>query len=405
MRSVKEPKPVEKIELNEKHTKRNVIILIIVSIIGIAAFIFAFYKIANKDKGWTIITANTEKYPQADADFTFNYFVNSTGDYQNVIAKYSEYINFAKSEISNDYDQDNNIRYINKNPNKDIVVSDYLYNSLKDIKDFNNYLYLEPVLTYYETLIESMSTLYDSKNDPMTNTEIKEIINNLLPYINDRTKVELKLLDNNTVNLFVSDDYLKYLSDNGIENIISFTWLENAYVIDYVANSLADAGFKKGVIRTYDGYNRSIDDKAFTYKYTLFDTINKSSGEIGHFLYNGGTSLVNLKNFIVYSKDSNFLRVMSDGTTRSYYLDETTGTCKSSTRYLIGYNSDSCVNVAKTLAKIYIADTFDKTLIENNRDNMNFVWYEDKNIMHTEKNIELTITFTSKDYEYKGVIL
>jgi hypothetical protein len=207
-------------------------------------------------------------------------------------------------------------------------------------------------------MIYAIDDTFIDKYDPISNESINNIVNKLLEYINNE-EVKLELLDNNKVKLNVSDNYLSYLKENDINKIIDFSWLENAYIIDYVVDNLKKDGFKRGIIRTYDGYNRAFDSEEYVYKYTLFDEINNNSGKIGELSYNANQSIVNFKNFIVYNKDSSFIRYMKDNTRRTYYISNLDGYSKASKNYLLGYANKSCVEIAKMLAKIYISDTFD----------------------------------------------
>ena len=211
------------------------------------------------------------------------------------------------------------------------------------------------------------------------------------------------MLGNNKVNLYVSNDYLLFLKENDIPNIISFGWLLNGYIVDYVSKQLSNDGFKRGIIRTYDGFNKCFDDVSYNYNYTLFDSFDGNSGKIGSFKYNGGTSIINLKDFIVYNKDSYFIKIMPDKSSRTYYISNDDGMSKASTKYLITYSDKSCVENAKMAAKIYINDTFDKEIISNNKKDYNYIWYENTNIMYTEKELSLDITFKTKEYEYVGI--
>ena len=404
MRGYKEPKPVEKIELNENHIKLRVIFLIIFALIAIGAIGFGIYKIANKDKGWQNISLNTHKYSRLENDFTFSYYVKSATEYKKVSAAYDKYFIEAKTELDDTFEKENNINYINKNPNKEIEVSEFLYNSLKDIISDSNYLYLGSINHYYDQMIYAIDDTFIDKYDPISNENINNIVNKLLEYINNE-EVKLELLDNNKVKLNVSDNYLSYLKENDINKIIDFSWLENAYIIDYVVNNLKKDGFKRGIIRTYDGYNRAFDSEEYVYKYTLFDEINNNSGKIGELSYNANQSIVNFKNFIVYNKDSQFIRYMKDNTRRTYYISNADGYSKASKNYLLGYANKSCVEIAKTLAKIYISDTFDTNLINSNKDKCNFIYYDNFNICHTDNNADIKITFVSDEYKYKEVLI
>lgn len=403
MKGYIEPKPVKKIELDERHIKLRIILLIVFSLLAVGAIFFTLYKIANKDNGWQQVTLRTRDSAKLENDFYFSYYVKSASEYRKVSAAYDKYFISAKKDLDDNNDYSNNVYYINHHPNTEIEISPFLYECFSDILSDTNYLYLGSINHYYDQIIYNIDDTFINKYDPMSNTDIANIVNDLLTYINNGD-VELKLLDDNKIKLYVSNDYLSFLDYHDIDKIIDFSWLENAYIIDYLKTNLKKDGFKRGIIRTYDGYNISLDDDSYNYKYTLFDEINNHSGKIGEFIYNANSTIVNFKNFIVYNKDMSFIRYMSDNTRRTYYISNIDGFSKASTRYLLSYSNNSCVKTAKMLSNIYINDTFDESLINLNKDNYNFIWYDNYNVYHTDKDVEINITFSTEEYKYTEVL-
>ena len=48
-------------------------------------------------------------------------------------------------------------------------------------------------------------------------------------------------------------------------------------------------------------------------------------------------------------------------------------------------------------------DELDKELIMSYKNDYNFIWYEKTNVMYTEKDSTLDISFKTSEYEYVGV--
>ena len=89
-------------------------------------------------------------------------------------------------------------------------------------------------------------------------------------------EIDLKLLDNNKIILFVSEDYLSYADETGFSNFIDFSFMKNAVIIDYVADLMQKNGYTAGSITSYDGFTRNLDNSNTSYTYTIFDRVGQT---------------------------------------------------------------------------------------------------------------------------------
>ena len=78
------------------------------------------------------------------------------------------------------------------------------------------------------------------------------------------------MLGDNKVCLNVSDEYLAFLQENGVDSLIDFGWLKNAFVVDYLAEVMIARGYTLGAITSYDGYTRNFDSLNTEYAFNVF---------------------------------------------------------------------------------------------------------------------------------------
>ncbi|MCD8014832.1 MAG: hypothetical protein LUG99_16995 [Lachnospiraceae bacterium] len=58
--------------------------------------------------------------------------------------------------------------------------------------------------------------------------------------------------------LFVSDDHLAYAEETGFLSYIDFFWMKNAFIIDYLTDTLIEKGYTQGASSSYDGFDRNL---------------------------------------------------------------------------------------------------------------------------------------------------
>ena len=142
-------KKVEKIELNEKHVKLRFIIVIlsIITIVVSAVLILVFT--FTKSSGWTQILTTNSEITDVDSDFYFQYKLGeskkgTTAESKEVSELYTKTLvaDYKDLDAFSEYKDTANIYYINHHLNEEIVVSDFLYASLKKVmEDSPNFIY------------------------------------------------------------------------------------------------------------------------------------------------------------------------------------------------------------------------------------------------------------------------
>ncbi len=269
------------------------------------------------------------------------------------------------------------VRFINDHPNEEITIDAPLYEAFAKLDAAGGrWLYLPAVYQTYNNLFASEADPIAAEFDPRVNEEVAAYFKEVLAYANDPDAVELELLGDNRVRLSVSDEYLVFAAENGIDSFIDFYWMKNAFIADYLAESLMDAGFTNGSISSYDGFVRNLDGRDVSYSFNLYDravTGAESSGEDGQIRqlaimqYYGPISLVYLHDYAITSMDQQRYYQMDGGEMRTPYIDPQDGLCRNSISSLVSYSYDGsmgCADILLSVIPVYIADEFDADAVD-----------------------------------------
>ena len=178
------------------------------------------------------------------------------------------------------------IAYINNNLDRDIIVTDTLYNILKDayqksLLDNNYSIFAAPIYHEWDILLYS-GTLGEYDNDPLIYEEEKNYLNDLANIVNDTNNYSLLFKDNNTVNLSISETYREFREIHEMDSpIISLNVLENAYQMNYVSQELEKEGYKNGYL--IDEYGSGITLSNFSsLNLELFNITDDESQSYGY---------------------------------------------------------------------------------------------------------------------------
>ncbi len=411
-------KPAEKVELSEKHIGRRAIAAAVFLLIALGAFTYFILNLVRGEPGWTQITALSSKV-SCSGDFVFLYELGTEGgsaqsERRSVTATYTAAAQKAYwmfENVRGTGEEVSSVRYLNDHPNEEVTVDEPLYEAFARLEAAGNRcLYLPAVYREYDNLFASQSDLMAAEFDPRVNGEAAAYVQEVLAYANDPKSVNLELLGEGRVRLFVSREYLAYAQENGIDSFIDFYWMKNAFVADYLAESLIEAGYTRGSISSYDGFVRNLDGRDVSYSFNLYDRVapgedalreetgdeagqGQGPDEIGQaqqtdgtgqaqgldgagtdaqilrlatLQYKGPASLVYLRDYPMTSMDQRYYR-MADGQMRTAYIDPKDGLCHSSLGSLVSYSYSStlgCADVLLSVLPVYMADAFDPEAAE-----------------------------------------
>ena len=384
----------QEIVLSEKNKKLRMFLAITCLIVGMGSIGYGLMQMLSKDSGWREITVDHTQEVNCSEDFVFLYNlgasgISATAEYKAISKIYSEATEKAFMLFTSDleYENLNNIFYINQHPNEALEVDPVLYHAFELIQTYENRnIYLGPIYDNYENLFyitdDSELVYYDA----LASVEVAEYYSKIASFANDSEQIELELLGDNNIRLAVSEEYLNFAEENGIDTFLDFSWMRNAFVIDYLAETMISNGYKLGTISSYDGYSRNLDESDTKYSFNVFDKKDDSIYQPAVMEYSGQQSIVNLRAFVMNDMDVAHYYKMSNGEVRTSYLDVMDGVSKTSLEMIVSYSDEmGCADILINLIPGYIADEFDSTLIED----MNYFYCKDQTIYYNDDSLVL----------------
>ena len=405
-----EPKPVKNIEISDKHIPLRIAILIIAIVVGVGAIGYGVFSALTMPKGWRNIVVSTSD-TNCGAEFTFSYDLGGDGNdptaqYRVLTSVYSDacvsaYKLFNEAET---FENVVNVKYINEHPNTRIKVDEKLYNALYTMAYGGRLLYLAPYYGYYSQMFFSNYDVEAGYFDPTTNAELKDLYERIFPFVSSATHVILQFYDGtNEIMLHVSDEYAAFAEQNDIDAFIGFGWTKNAFVADYLAETIISSGYTYGYIACKDGFFRGLGDRDYNLRlYTMKDKVVyiACSAQL-----KGKCASVQMRAFPLTSPDYNYY-VFDSGRVVTPYI-AADGTSKASCDCLVAYSENvGCGKLAVNIADSYIADAVDETALNALKNDRIYSVYQSAEIVSkNDPSLSLTdviatgtLTVTVRDF-------
>lgn len=361
-------KPVEKIQLSEENVGLRIAAVVLFLLIGAGALAYAFGQLFAVDPGWQTIEAGTSDGPNCGEEFVFLYELGRSGrsarDESRELAElYTQACRKAFQLFNADESFEGmvNLRDINQRPNEVLEVDEVLYQALESVQEAGDRtLYLGPAVTRYDDLFycEDDAQLVDF--DPRLSLEVAEEYAAAAAFAVDPEQIDVELLGESKIRLNVSKEYLAYAQREGIDRFLDFGWMRNAFVADYLADTMIEAGFTYGTISSYDGFARCLDSREGTYGLPILDWLEDRPIEAGTLEYQGPMSLVTLRYFPAAEGDEHRYYRLKNGEVRTLYLDPYDGgLCKlggDSVGSVVSFSpAHSCAELAMSMGQSYIS--------------------------------------------------
>lgn len=364
-RTAYQPKPVEQVEVNEGQVKARIILLILAIVIAIVAFGWVIFSRTHVDTGWREIEVTSDGTMNCSQDFQFNYYLGGSGmsaaaELKAITLLYTQatedaYAIFNARELSPEL---NNLFQLNLNPNKAVKVDPALYRALETVSSLDSrYLFLAPMYTEYNSLFFCNDDWETAGFDPVQNPDIREYAAQVAAFAADPAHIGIELLGDSTAQLNVSDAYAAFAKENGIDCYVDFYWMKNAFIIDYLAQTMEDNGYNRGVISSYDGYSRCLSEEKLAYSHQLFDLRGGKAYMAARMDYSGGTNLVCLRSFPLNRQKELYYYQFDDGSIRSAHADIADGISKAAVPTLAATSrTASCAEILLKLLPLYATD-------------------------------------------------
>lgn len=367
-------KPVKSIEVSDDKRKQKLILIVILLALGITLIVFAVSNFLSVPAGWETIRVGTNAEETCAGEFIFQYLLGDGDKAANVEQKevtniYAQAAQEAFRIFHADrlFDDVHNVAYLNQHPNEDVEIPAALYNAFALLQKYENRaLYLAPIYQEYVSMFLCDEDWIAKDYDPDQDLEQAAYFTKVLAFTNDGNAVKLELLGNNKVKLSVSSDYVQFAKDNEITAFIDFYWMKNAFIVDYLAQQLTNAGYTKGSISSFDGFTRNLDASDRAYQLNVFDRVDQSIYQAGVLNYTGALSIVALRNYPTSSLAVELYHQWQDGKYTSCHIDPADGRSKSALNDLIGYAKDAqCSEILLKMYPLYVTGASDTEALQS----------------------------------------
>ena len=402
------------IPVSEKNVKLKIIALIVLLVIGLGSIAYAIYSFVTEEPGWRRIDI-TGGNSMIKEELIFNYNLgqgeqSATTEFKQVSAIYTKSINHAYElfDIYQEYAGKVNLCTLNKTPDMAHKVDPALYKAFELVEQSNNRaIYLAPMYAEYRNLFFSDNDIVAGEQDPNISETADEYARKVASFASDPEAVQVELLQNNSVKLKVSDEYRRFANEYGIEYFIDFSWLTNAFIIDYVADQLISSGYTFGNITSYDGYIRNLDSSGVEYAFNVFDREGANVYSAATAMYSGATAIVTMRDYPMSSNESVLYYSYNDGNYAHRYTDIASGRYKSSLDTITSYShTENCAQTALSLSEVFIADKFDYEKINKmQQSGIYSVWSTDRVVHYNDSSLIIGNLYTDDDIKYSAVLV
>ena len=398
---MREPRPIQRVELSEKKKKLRLIAAIALLVIGVVGITVGNMSALNKDTGWQRVQITTQQR-SCGSQFLLQYNFAGTGAQATAVNRQLQtlmgeacvkaYQLFTPDEEISGV---NNIYYVNQNPNEEITVDPVLYAAFEKMEN-TPWLYLGPVYAHYSNMIFSTEESMLDALDPALSQDAKLFVEKVSAFASDRNAVELKLLGDNRVMLTVSQEYLAFAREEEIDRYIDFSYLTNAFIIDYLADILVAEGLTEGYLVSVDGYTRNLA-AGEKFRLNIFDRIGNTVYPAAIMEYQGPVSLVSLKDYPASDSDINyrgrldyFVHLMADPADGMYRTAE---------ENLVSYSYDmGCADVLLRMLPGYVAEEF--VLPQD----VFSIWCEEELVCYNDESVRVMDPLKSEEMSYRVVL-
>lgn len=355
--------PVEKIELSDTNIGWRLAFFILFIVIAATAFASCVNSFFSKEPGWHQIETNSSDEAHCGNEFVFMYNLGESGDATEenkaLSILYTKACQNAHKLFHNKelFEGVNNVCYINQHPNEVIEVDAGLYKAFAVIDAYDNRnIYMAPVYNQYDEIFYCDDDSQLVNYDPRLSEEVAVYYAEIAAIANNAEMVDLKLLGENKIQLYVSEEYLTYAEENYITDFIDFFWMKNAFVADYLVETMIDRGYTHGTISSYDGFIRAMDSSVDSYSFNIFNRVDLTLYQAAVMQYQGPQSLVYFRDHMMSDMDWQHYYVLSNGEVRTSYVDVADGVSKAATDGFYAYGKDmSCAEVLMQAIPVYVA--------------------------------------------------
>lgn len=396
---MREPKPITRVEISEKKQTLRIVAAVLLLVIGAVGITVGIMSLLNKETGWQRVQANVQERNCSEY-FMLQYNFAGSGAEATAVnnqlqAAYGEacvkaYQLFTPDEA---IDGVENIYYVNHHPNEVVTVDPVLYGALEKVAD-SPWIYLGPAYAHYNNIIFSAEESMVPALDPVQSGEAAEYVGTIAEFAADRNAVKLELLGNNQVRLAVSQAYLDFAAKEEFDIFIDFAYMTNAFIIDYLADTLISRGLTDGYLVSADGFTRNLDSK-HKFSFNIFDRVENIVYPAAVMEYQGPISIVFLKDYTTGNSDVNYREVGN----RFVHLmvDPSDGFYRTAEENLVSYSYDTgCADVLLKVLPGFVGSSFVVP------EGVFSVWCEGETVCYNDSSVTMGQLLQGENFAYQS---
>lgn len=409
-RDLPHPRPVQRIQLSEDNLGRRLIAAAVFLLIGGAALAYAFTQFLTPQTGWQAIEASTADGANCGGEFVFLYELGAGGgavaaENRAVSALYTDACRklFQLFHTVESFEGITNLRDISLHPNETLTVDGALYRAFEAVQHYGDRtVYLGPVYARYNGLFHCTDDAQLVDFDPYLSGAVREEYGAVAAFAQDPRSIDLRLLGDGKVCLYVSAEYLAYAQQEEIDCFLDFGWLQNAFIADEIARVMVENGYTHGSISSYDGFSRNLDGRGLTYALNVYDLVEGSAYPAAVMEYTGPMSIVSLRDYPINSQDGQRFYRLDSGEVRTAYLDPADGLCRSAAHDLICYSAEAgCADIALQAAPVFVAEVLDTQVLDRlAQHGVQSIWCRNWVVYGTEPGLTLTDLYEENSVSY-----
>ena len=401
-------KPVTRIELSGENFTLRWILIVLLLCVAATALVIGITSMMETQDGWTEIEVSSQKV-NCSQDFQFYYELGAGEESATVENKLLSTLYSKATEdaflIFSAFNQEegiNNVWYLNQHINETVTVDETLFKALElTVAYGNRSIFMAPINVEYNRIFASSSDPEAEGFDPARNPEVLAYVQELASYASDPEMISLQIVGENQVRLNVAEEYLAYAETEEIETFIDFSWMTNAFIVDYIADVLTEAGYTRGYLVSYDGFTRNLDARGETFYQNIFDYQNGDLYIPAVMAYSKPLSMVFLRSYPVAQEDQWHFYRYEDGSTVSIMLDPDDGMSKAATNDLLSYSyeAEGCAEMLMQMIPVFIAEELNEQLVSALKDNGIYsVWNEGTKLLHNDSELILELSEDNSAY-------
>ncbi len=400
-------RPVTRLELSESNIKLRWIAIGLLLAIAVVSIGYGFSLALSTEPGWQSVQSISNEVNCAK-DFVLMYDfgetgINPTAQYKKLEILYTDLTEKAYVLFSPAAQGTQNLAWLNAHVNETVTVAPELYRALEQIASSSSrHPFMGPVVKLYDALFLSATDEEAVLFDPMKDPQGPAFAAEMAAWCADPEAISLEVLGNNQVRLNVSEEYLAYAEEWEITNFLDLNWMTNAFIADYMADSLVAAGFTSGYLTSYDGFTRNLDVRGDSYSVNFFDRQGTTVLMPARLDYTGPAGVVFLRDYPLSEEDRWHYYAYQDGTVSHVYLDPGDGRSKAAADSLMAYAPGrGCAEILLKVAPVFTAEQLNvQALYDLSRDGIESLWYEGRVVHHTEAGASVTLLPESGGAEY-----